>query len=142
MRIWRTHWTRGPAAAEDTVLVSVTDFTGRARDLPSIYRAGTELRSAWPEMEGAIGLWLWAVPLQRRTGSVSVWRTEADLLRFVGWKPHVAIMRRFRDRGHLASHTWETGDFTPPTTWTRAEELLTGTDRQDPTTADRDARGP
>ncbi|WP_242890343.1 hypothetical protein [Actinomadura litoris] len=134
MRIWRTHWTRGPAAAEGTVLVSVTDFTGRARDLPAIYRAGMDLRRAWPDMEGAVGLWLWASPGRRRTGSVSVWRGEADLLRFVGWKPHVAIMRRFRDRGALVSHTWETDAFAPPTTWARAEELLAGT-RRPPLTA-------
>ena len=32
-------------------------------------------------------------------GSVSVWRSEDDLRRFVRWARHVAIMRRYRDAG-------------------------------------------
>ncbi|TDD66253.1 hypothetical protein [Actinomadura rubrisoli] len=120
----RTSWRRGPAKSRGPILVSVTDFTGTARDLPRIYRAGLELRRAWPDLEGAVGLWLWTRPLQRRSGSVSIWTTEADLHRFVAWPPHVAIMRRFRHRGRIRAHTWEVDHFDPGQIWARAHQLL------------------
>ncbi|WP_067461829.1 hypothetical protein [Actinomadura macra] len=120
----RTRWRPGPAEADGPVLISVTDFTGNACDLPSIYQAGLSLRRAWPDLGGAVGLWLWSKPLQRRSGSVSVWKTTADLHRFVAWPPHVAIMRRFRTRGQIHSHTWTADRFDPTEIWARTQVLL------------------
>ncbi|WP_433478111.1 hypothetical protein ACQPZP_14390 [Spirillospora sp. CA-142024] len=120
----RSPWRAGPAAGDGPVLVSVTDFTcANPLDLPKVFRAGMDLRRAWPDLEGAVGVWLWARPLRRRCGSVSVWTDEAALKRFVGWPPHVAIMRRFRNRGTIHAHTWEADRFDPAETWARAGRL-------------------
>jgi hypothetical protein len=120
-------WTDGPFTADDgTVLVSVTDFhIARGRDLPVVWTEGLRLRRAWPAMTGAIGLWLWAKPLRKRSGSVSVWRSEDDLRRFVRWPRHVAIMRRYREAGELASWTWLAERFDAAEIWCAARQQLT-----------------
>ncbi|WP_067816429.1 hypothetical protein [Actinomadura kijaniata] len=122
----RTRWIPGPAAdTEGPVLVSVTEFTGDAfRDVPAIYRAGLELSRAWPRLDGAVGTWLWARPLGRASGSVSVWEDEAALRRFVSWAPHVAIVRRFRDRGRVRATTWHADRFAGDEAWREAVRFL------------------
>lgn len=119
-------WTDGPAHADgEAVFVSFTDFrVTRVRDLPRVWVEGMRLRRAWPSMEGAIGLWLWGKPLSRRSGSVSVWRTEEDLLRFVRWQRHVEIMSRYRDAGTLTSDTWWAEPFDALDVWKTAERRL------------------
>ncbi len=108
------------------MLISLTDFRlDTARDLPGAYRAAMRLRGAWPELEGAIGLWLWAKPLQKRSGSVSVWRSEDDLSRFVRWPVHVAIMRKYRGAGTLTSTSWHAERFVAAQAWQEAVRLLT-----------------
>lgn len=116
----------GPDGRWDGAIhVSVTDFAvHRARDLPTVWMQGLRLRRAWPQMQGAVGLWLWAIPSQRRGGSVSVWRGEEDLMRFVRWPVHVAIMRENRDRGSLRSESWESPRFAPHEVWRQACDLL------------------
>ena len=120
-------WTDGPFTADDgPVLVSVTDFhVARGRDLPAVWTEGLRLRRAWPAMTGAVGLWLWAKPLRKRSGSVSVWRSEDDLRRFVRWPRHVAIMRRYREAGELASWTWLAERFDAAEIWGAARQRLT-----------------
>lgn len=83
---------------------------------------------AWPSMTGGVGMWLWSKPLQRRAGSVSVWREEADLRRFVRWPPHAEIMRRFRDVGTVQSRKWAEEDFDAGLLWRRAAYSLAGDD--------------
>jgi hypothetical protein len=123
-------WKEGPAGADGSpVLVSVTDFQlGRVQDVPAVWVVGLRLRHAWPLIPGAIGLWLWAKPLARRSGSVSVWRSEQDLRRFVAWPRHVAIMRRYRGAGELTSAIWWADHFDAAGIWTAAERRLTGHD--------------
>lgn len=120
-------WTEGPFTTDDgPVLVSVTDFhVARARDLPMVWAEGLRLRGAWPAMPGAVGLWLWAKPLHKRSGSVSVWRSEDDLRRFVSWPRHVAIMRRYRETGDLSSWTWLAERFDAAQIWGAARRQLT-----------------
>ncbi|MFA1547324.1 hypothetical protein [Actinomadura chokoriensis] len=121
----RSSWRPGPADGGGPVLVSVTDFTcANPLDLPEVFKAGMTLRRSWPELDGAVGLWLWSRPLRRRCGSVAVWTDEAALRRFVGWPPHVEIMRRFRHRGTIRSHTWRADSFDPEETWARAAGCL------------------
>jgi hypothetical protein len=101
-------WKRGPAWTTDGgVFVSLTNFeVTRLRDLPGAYLAGLRLRSVWPTMPGAVGLRLWARPWKRRSGAISVWRSEADLRRFVSRPAHVAIMRKYRHRATVTSESW------------------------------------
>lgn len=126
----RTRWTPGPAAgAVGPALVSVTAFEpSRLRDVPGVYQAGLTLRRAWPEMSGAVGMWLWTKPLQGRCGSVSIWQDEQALQAFVAWPDHVTIMRRYRGRGQLRSSTWTTTRPDLTTIWAQARSFLSDTE--------------
>jgi hypothetical protein len=119
-------WQAGPAhGGRGPVLVSLTDFRlANARYLPGAYVAAMRLQRAWPRLEGAVGLWLWAKPLQRRSGSVSVWRSEEDLMAFVRWPVHVAIMCKYRGRGKLTSTTWAVNRFVADDVWNEAAQRL------------------
>jgi len=75
-------------------------------------------------MPGAVGLWLWSLPFERRSGSVSVWTSEEDLRRFVTLPAHVAIMRRFKKAGRLRSATWRTDRFAAAATMGRARRWI------------------
>ncbi|MDF2704616.1 hypothetical protein AB0C18_37435 [Nonomuraea muscovyensis] len=125
----RSSWASGPAAGVDgPVLVTVTAFQAdRARDLPGIYRSGLALRRAWPQLDGAVGMWLWTQPLERRCGSVSIWQGEQALKRFVAWPEHVAVVRRYRGRGRLTSTTWTAAACEPAAIWAEARPHLSGT---------------
>jgi hypothetical protein len=109
----RAIWRSGPAKGTDgPFLVSLTDYTAhRWRDVPGVWRSGLRLRRAWPGMQGAVGLWLWAEPLRRRSGSISIWTSEDDLQRFVRWPVHLAIVRKYRPRGTLTASSWEAERF-------------------------------
>jgi hypothetical protein len=107
------------------VFVAVTDFrVNRHRDLLAVARAGRRLGRAWPELPGAVGMWLWSLPVPGRCGSVSVWRDEAALREFVGWPPHVRIVRRFRGKGTLTSHNQWTPTFDRDQVWQAARLYL------------------
>ncbi|CAM5608907.1 hypothetical protein [Streptomyces purpurascens] len=74
----RSRWCRGPAGdflggsaaangvdsgvrgrRSGSLTVSVTEFTSDAyRDLPGIARHGFALRRRWPDLDGAVGMWL------------------------------------------------------------------------------------
>ncbi|MEK8145398.1 hypothetical protein NKH18_40485 [Streptomyces sp. M10(2022)] len=119
--IWFTPWKPGPArdpasggCADDAAVVNVTEFTPhRPWTAAGVTLAGIALRRAWQEIEGAVGLWLWADPnlLRPRSGSVSVWRAERDLQAFVARHDHMRIVRSCRERGSMRSTTWRTGRF-------------------------------
>ena len=118
-------WTRGPDAAHGPVLVSVTDFhVPRAADLVHVYLQGLRLSRAWPSLSGAVGMWMWTKPLRRRAGSVSVWRDEADLRRFLRSRPHVRVMRDYRDKGEISSTSWLEASFDPRSVWANAAARL------------------
>ncbi|UUU29590.1 hypothetical protein JIX56_06670 [Streptomyces sp. CA-210063] len=86
------------------LIVSITDFTSDAyRDLPGIARRGLALRRHWPHLDGAVGMWWWAVPSARRCGAVSVWTGRRALASFVRLPEHVAIMDEYRERGTTRS---------------------------------------
>jgi len=134
--IWFTPWKPGPAgapaadrSADGAALVSVTEFTPhRPWTAPGVTIAGIALRRVWQDLEGAVGLWLWADPdlLRPRSGSVSVWRAERDLYAFVARRDHARIVRSYRDRGTMRSTTWWTGSFDLDATQEAARSLLSG----------------
>jgi hypothetical protein len=119
-------WTHGAAGTyEGPVLISVTDFhVTRARDLLRVYLEGARLARGWPSRRGSVGVWLWAKPLRRRSGSISIWRSEEDLRRFVRWPRHVEIMRRYRGAGELSSTSWWEERFDARAIWCRAAARL------------------
>jgi hypothetical protein len=107
--------------------MSLTSFSAeRHADLPGIYRAALSLRAEWDQLEGAVGLWLWTQPLARRAGSISLWRDEAALRRFVTWAPHREIMGHYRDRGSLVASSREIESFVRPEQWPTAREWIEG----------------
>ncbi len=114
-------WTPGTAHGRGPVFVSVTDFhVPRPQDLLRVYLEGWRLRRAWPAIPGAVGMWMWSKPLRRRAGSVSVWRDEQHLRRFVLWARHLELMRRYRDVGELFSNGWLEDRFDPKLVWSKA----------------------
>jgi heme-degrading monooxygenase HmoA len=126
LRVWRN----GPRQdASGPVFVSVTDFVAdRWRDLPRIYWEALRLRSGWPTLPGAVGLCLWTKPLQRRSGSVSLWHDEDDVRAFIGTPLHVAIMKRNRGHGTLVATSWtESTAVSRRTVWQRAAARLART---------------
>lgn len=109
----RTSWKRGLAiGSAGPFLVSYTEFAPYTiRDVPAIYFAAEQLRSACTELEGAVGVTTYWQLFRRRVGSVSVWESEAALRRFVSLPFHVEIMRRYRDRGALRATSWQADSF-------------------------------
>ncbi|MEU9167454.1 hypothetical protein AB0D34_06600 [Streptomyces sp. NPDC048420] len=125
-RILRSRWKSGPAIPLDgPVLVGVTDFTAEAHgQAVAVALAGMRLRRTWPSTPGAVGMWLWADPLRRRSGSVSVWADERGLKGFTGRPDHVRIVRAHRGRGELRSVRREFEEFDPDAVWAYALDLI------------------
>ncbi|MFE5548545.1 hypothetical protein ACFQ71_32630 [Streptomyces sp. NPDC056534] len=126
----KSAWTPGPlphpaTAPPEPLTVTVTAFRPhRITDLPGIHGAARALAARWNELEGAYGMWLWALPLSRRVGSVAVWRDEAALRDFIGWPPHAEIMRTYRGRGALTTTAWRSERYDREDIWTRARTFL------------------
>jgi hypothetical protein len=108
-----TPWMPGPVdPGEAPVVVSVTEFSAHHRRvLPGIAANGFRMRLGWYGMSGAVGMWLWALPIAGCSGSVSVWASEEDLERFISLPHHVDIMRRYGDRGTVRSTMWTADRF-------------------------------
>ncbi|MFZ6768015.1 hypothetical protein ACO0LM_13130 [Undibacterium sp. Di26W] len=106
--IW-SKWMPGPAVmATGKLLVSFTDFkVNRFLDLPQAALAGFDLRRGWADMDGAVGMWLWFMPTQKRCGSLTVWTDEVSLRQFVRSPEHMVIVKAYRNRGSMNSSTWE-----------------------------------
>lgn len=127
--IFALDWVDGPHSNSPTsaIVASFTDFRAENHDdLKEIFDTGIELGKNWPIMEGAIGLWLWGKPADLRGGSLSFWRSEADLRRFVGWRVHTTIIQKWRSRVTVRSRTWHDEEFRPSDAWVRAERLMVG----------------
>ena len=122
-RLWYLGWRHGSLDPDPDlpVFVSLTDFHFHApRHAPGAWRTGLRLRRSWPRLEGAIGLWLWSEPIRLRSGSVSIWRSEEDLTRFICSPVHRTIVRECRSRMSGTSHGWTAPRFDRPAIWTRA----------------------
>ncbi|GGO45812.1 hypothetical protein [Streptomyces lasiicapitis] len=112
------------------LIVSVTDFTSHAyRDLPGIARRGFMLRRRWPQLDGAVGMWLWVAPTARRCGAVSVWTGRRALAAFVRLPEHVVIMDEYRERGTIRSMILEYESFDAARIRQDAEAWLMSDDR-------------
>jgi len=122
-----TPWMPGPAEANGApILVSVTDFhADQRRELLGVALHGGRMRMGWYGMQGAIGLWLWSLPVNSRSGSISVWASEDDLERFIGLPHHVDIMKRYGPRGTVRSTRWQADTFDRHAVVERAREWIT-----------------
>lgn len=119
-------WKQGPAAAAPgEVFVSVTRFqANRMIDLPRIAWDAYALRRRWPELSGAVGVWLWLDWRGRRCGSVSVWQSERDMRSFVRWAPHVKIVKRYRSVGESTTTSWTMPEFDRDAVRTRMKQVV------------------
>ena len=117
-----TGWMPGPVdPAGRPVVVSVTDFASQQRrDLPGIAYRGMRMREGWYAMSGAIGMWLWSLPMAGRSGSISVWESPDALQQFITLPRHLHIMARYRDRGDVRSTSWDADVFDSGETLQRA----------------------
>ena len=107
------------------VYVSVTDFRiHRPRHALGAWRTGLRLRRSWPRLNGAIGLWLWGQPLKLRSGSVSIWQSEADLMRFLRSPVHRAVVGEYRSRMAGTSTGWTAPQLDRPAIWREARSVL------------------
>jgi hypothetical protein len=98
----------------------------RGRDIPRVARAGMRFRRAWPETEGALGLWFANTPSGRRQVSVSIWRSRDHLREFVRSPGHLQVMRDFRHAGLLFTNAWDAEQFDRRLIWREAEDRLRG----------------
>ncbi|HEX3545004.1 MAG TPA: hypothetical protein VHU62_00290 [Mycobacterium sp.] len=123
-----TRWMPGPVDPRDAeVLISVTEFSAHyRRELPGVAINGLRMRMGWYAMPGAVGMWLWMMPVAGRGGSISVWESQDDLERFVTLPHHVAIMRRYGDRGTVRSTTWTADRFDRAVILDRARTWIAG----------------
>jgi hypothetical protein len=112
----------GPAKREGSVFVIATRFTYRHLwHVPFVVWHGLAMRRHWDRVEGAIGMFSGASLLERTTYTVTVWRTEADLQRWMGSSYHVRLMKDYR--GSLESSEaigWLTEAFEPNEAWREA----------------------
>lgn len=124
-----TSWMPGPVDPRDApVVVSVTEFSAHhRRELPGVAVNGLRMRMGWYAMPGAVGMWLWMMPVSGRGGSVSVWASEEDLERFITLPHHVDIMRRYGDRGTVRSTMWTADQFDRGAALDRARNWIAST---------------
>lgn len=119
-------WMPGPCATSTKpIMVSVTEFRAQhRRDLPAVAGKGLRMRLGWYAMPGALGLWLWSLPIGLRGGSISVWDNDDSLEQFINLPHHVAIMNRYRDRGTVRSDKWSMERFEPDAVLDRARAWI------------------
>ena len=126
--LWYAAWQPGPVIVDpgQPVYVSVTDFRiHHPRHALGAWRAGLRLRRSWPRLDGAIGLWLWGQPLKLRSGAVSIWQSEADLMHFLRSPVHRAIVGQYCRRMSGTSTGWKAPRLDRPAIWRQATNMLT-----------------
>ena len=121
-----TDWLPGPSdGTQSPVVVSFIDFHSRfRRGLAANTELGMKLAQSRPIMRGAVGLWLWLKPAERRGGLLSIWDSNADLRRFIRWPVHVALIKNWRARVRVQSASLDDQRFVPAQAWLRAEAQM------------------
>ncbi|MFT3925293.1 MAG: hypothetical protein QM778_22335 [Myxococcales bacterium] len=126
----RLPWKTGPAAPGASVFLSATRFSYRSfLSMPAVLTHGLRLRSQWPTLEGAVGMWTAASLYKRTTYTLTAWSSEQDLARWIMSPYHTRLMRDFR--GHLESScvvSWtapaDTASFEPHVAWAEGMQRL------------------
>src|SRR5262249_49245858 len=122
---WKQGALRGAPAP---LVVSATRFTYQSLwHMPGVYWNGLRLRRAWPLFPGSIGVSIAADWRRRSTYTISLWRSEEDLRKFVSHPAHLALMRAWRPRMESSSFTtWTVESFDLGEAWRKARQVLTG----------------
>jgi hypothetical protein len=124
-RLWKRGKERMP---QGPLFVSMNDYRiHRLADVPLVWWEGMRLRQAWPQTDGAVGLWFCALQA-RRTISVSIWLGAEDLKTFVRSPQHVRIMQRHKNTGDLITSQWTIEAFDSEAVWRQALERLAASD--------------
>ncbi len=107
-------WKTGPAAANsvEEAVVQVSELRLRsARDVPSFLFDAWRIRRTVLSEPGALGLSLRASLGQRTFWTLSAWKDEDNISRFMRGPVHRTVMTRYRGRmegSHF--HTWFEAD--------------------------------
>jgi hypothetical protein len=89
--------------------------------MPQVFWHGLKLRRSWAKVEGAVGLSIMSDLRTKTTYTISVWRDEADLHRWLRSADHAPLMRTFRPRlMSSASDCWKTDNFELREAWREA----------------------
>jgi hypothetical protein len=114
------------AFGDDAVIVSATCLRWRGLgDLVALVWPALRMRAGWPSVDGAVGLAIAVELSQRATWSLSVWRSEEALRRFLASPAHVAAMTEHRRRlSTSASATWHSERFVLGDAWQEARRRL------------------
>jgi len=101
-------WQRGRSADQSgPVLISFTEYRPHVvLDLFDINREGNILADMLVDIDGAVGVMTYLQPRWLRGGSLSVWRTEEAMRKFIRLPYHVEIMKAYRSRGVLRATRW------------------------------------
>jgi hypothetical protein len=122
----RLPWMPGPVSSASSTFVSATRFTYRKLwHMPLVFWHGLGLRRQWGSVEGAVGIFSAGSLLERTTYTVTAWRSEQDLRRWMGSAYHRRLMRDYR--AYLESSAavgWRTEAFEPKEAWREALSRL------------------
>jgi hypothetical protein len=89
--------------------------------MPFVFWHGLALRSGWDRVEGAIGIFSGASLLERTTYTVTAWRSEQDLQRWLGSKYHRRLMSDYRETLESSGAVgWLAQTFEPRAAWREA----------------------
>jgi heme-degrading monooxygenase HmoA len=89
--------------------------------MPLVFWHGLKLRRSWSQIEGAVGLSIMSDLTTRTTYTITVWRDQADLNRWVRSAGHAPLMRAFRPRLQgSAVDSWQTDKFALRAAWSEA----------------------
>ena len=80
---------------------------------------------------GAVGIFVGGSLLQRTTYTVTAWRSERDLRRWMGSAYHGRLMREYRGRIESSAVSGQTDAFEPKTAWPEGLSRL-GVSRKGP----------
>jgi hypothetical protein len=92
---------------------------------PRFFRYVIAIRSQLARAEGLVGYSLRAEPLGHRYWTLSIWRDEAALTRFMESVPHVEIMRKLGpEMGDTKFVRWRVSGANAAVSWPEALERL------------------
>jgi hypothetical protein len=120
---WKTF--TQPSSDEEYLVMASSLPLKRYLATPRFFRYVMAVRSQLAGAEGLVGYSLRAEPLGHRYWTLSVWRDEDALTRFMGSAPHVEIMRKLGpEMGDTKFLRWTVSSTNAVVSWPEALERL------------------